>query len=140
VTRGKAVGVKLVGAYLHVVTSHGDESETEELLREWMRKRALEQFSRRVEAWRRWCQRQQLPVPRMSLRAMSKRWGSAQRNGKIMLNPDLVRVPSVCIDYVVAHEICHLKHPHHGPAFYRQLDALLPGWRNAKGRLEHAEL
>lgn len=140
VTRGDAVGVKLVGGYLHVVTSRPDVSETEHLLGAWMRKRALEQLSRRVEAWRAWCHRQRLPVPRMSLRAMSKRWGSAQRDGKIMLNPDLVRVPSVCIDYVVAHEICHLKHPHHGSAFYRQLDGLLPNWRNAKARLEHAEL
>ena len=140
VTRGEAVGVKLVGRYLHVVTSRADVRETEELLRAWVRKRALDQLSRRVEAWRPWCQRERLPAPRMSLRAMSKRWGSAQGDGKIMLNPDLVRVPSICVDYVVAHEICHLKHPHHGPAFYRQLDGLLPNWRNAKTRLEHAEL
>jgi hypothetical protein len=43
-------------------------------------------------------------------------------------------------EYVVAHEICHLKHPNHGAEFYRQLDLLVPDWRQVKRRLECSEL
>jgi predicted metal-dependent hydrolase len=52
----------------------------------------------------------------------------------------LVQAPSVCIDYVVAHEICHLKHPNHGPEFLRLLGRLMPDWQNVKLRLEQAEI
>jgi predicted metal-dependent hydrolase len=140
VSHGRATGVKLAGAYFHVVTNNGTKAEVEEQLASWMRERALNQLSRRVDAWREWCQRHRLPAARIHLRSMPKRWGSARRDGRIWFNPDLVRAPSVCIDYVVAHEICHLKYPTHAPAFYRQLDQLFPNWRAIKRRLESAEL
>lgn len=140
IIRGASQAVKLAGGYFHVTAQRESEVEVAELLNSWMRERAKEQFSRRVERWHQWCQRERLPTPRVVLRSMPKRWGSAHRDGRIALNPDLVRTPSVCIDYVIAHEICHLKHPSHAPAFYRLLDQLLPQWRNAKDRLERAEL
>lgn len=71
---------------------------------------------------------------------MSKRWGSAQRNGKILLNPDLIRTPGPCVEYVIIHELCHLRHPHHGREFYKLLGQLCPDWRRIKERLEQAEL
>jgi predicted metal-dependent hydrolase len=49
-------------------------------------------------------------------------------------------VPVPCIDYVVAHELCHLKHPNHSPAFYALLAQVMPDWRRRKERLETAVL
>ena len=140
VRRGTSTGVKLAGGFFHVVTRHGSETEVEGLLTYWMRERALEQLTRRLEVWREWCQRHRLPVPVIQLRKMPKRWGSAQGNGKIWFNPELIHAPSICIDYVIAHEVCHLLHPNHGPKFYRQLDHVFPNWRRVKRRLECAEL
>jgi predicted metal-dependent hydrolase len=140
VTKGTEPCVRLIGGYFRVVTREGTEAEVRELLAGWMRERACEQFTRRVSQWRAWCERQGLPVPRMALREMAKRWGSAQPNGRIVLNPGLVRAPSVCIDYVVAHEICHLKHPNHGAEFLRLLARLMPDWQKVKRRLEEAEI
>jgi predicted metal-dependent hydrolase len=54
----------------------------------------------------------------------------------IILNPELIHAPSVCVDYVITHEICHLRHPDHGPQFIRLLTQLLPEWRAIKQRLE----
>ncbi len=140
VSRGGHVGAKLAGAYFHVVTRNGTETEVRKQLDDWMRDRAREHLSRRVNDWKRWCERHSLPAPNFRLRSMPKRWGSAQRDGTILFNPELIRAPSVCIDYVVAHEVCHLRYPNHGPRFYRQLDGLLPNWRAVKRRLECAEL
>lgn len=67
---------------------------------------------------------------------MPKRWGSSHRDGRILLNPELVKAPAICVDYVIAHEICHLKHPHHGRAFFRLLSEMFPGWQQVKARLE----
>jgi hypothetical protein len=69
-------------------------------------------------------------------RSMPRRWGSWSRSGRISLNPDLIRAPTACIDYVITHELIHLIHPHHGPAFYELLETLMPDWRSRKQRLE----
>ncbi len=71
---------------------------------------------------------------------MPKRWGSTSKNGRIALNPELIRAPSVCVDYVIAHEMCHFKNPHHDGAFYAELEKLFPNWKNVKQRLEPFEL
>lgn len=140
VSRGDLPGVKLAGGYFHVTATLGTEAEVEALVAHWIHERADEQFSRRLARWQEWCQRHRLPAPRIVLRSMPKRWGSAHKDGRIALNPELVRAPSICIDYVIAHEVCHLKHPNHGPEFYRQLDQLVPDWQRTKRRLEQTEL
>jgi predicted metal-dependent hydrolase len=70
---------------------------------------------------------------------MHKRWGSAAPDGTIYLNPDLIQAPSACVDYVIAHEICHLKHPDHGRYFWSLLQQLVPNWQILKARLEKGE-
>lgn len=60
---------------------------------------------------------------------------SSHQDGRIYLNPDLVKAPSICIDYVIAHEVCHLRHPHHDKLFFRLLDQTFPGWKSVKERL-----
>lgn len=106
----------------------------------WVREKARDQFGRRLLKWKKWCSVFDLPEPRIFLRNMPKRWGSAHRDGRIYLNPELVRAPSLCIDYVMAHEICHLKHPKHNKAFYIELEKLCPKWKDIKHRLESSDI
>lgn len=140
VTKGASTGVRLVGGFFQVTANRSDASEVQELLEQWIRERAAEQFQRRVDRRTGWCDAQGLPHPRMMLRAMAKRWGSAHKDGRIVLNPKLVQAPSVCVEYVITHEICHLKHPNHGPEFFRLLGGLMPEWQKVKQRLEQAEI
>jgi hypothetical protein len=67
---------------------------------------------------------------------MKKRWGSLSHNGLLTLNTDLIRAPKACIDYVITHELCHLKHHNHGPNFYRLLEKMMPDWERRKTQLE----
>ena len=53
-------------------------------------------------------------------------WGSCSRKGNINLNLNLVRVPEDLRDYVLLHELCHLRHPNHGPEFHALLESLCP--------------
>lgn len=78
--------------------------------------------------------------PRLAIRTMKTRWGSLSVKGTMTLNSDLVRTPRPCIEYVIVHELCHLVHKDHGPAFYRLLERLMPDWRRRKQRLEEALL
>ena len=140
VTVGAVSSVRLKGGYFCVVTSTGAPDEIERCLDTWFRDKARTQLQRRLATWETWCHRHQLPHPHLVLRRMPKRWGSACYNGRIALTPELIHVSSACIDYVIAHEICHLKHPSHGPRFFRLLSSVMPDWRNRKERLERTEL
>jgi len=78
--------------------------------------------------------------PRLSVRAMQSRWGSLSQAGTMTLNANLVRAPRACIEYVVAHELCHLKHRDHDARFFRLLGQVMPDWEKRKQRLETALL
>jgi predicted metal-dependent hydrolase len=69
------------------------------------------------------------------MRYMSKRWGSCTKEGKIILNPELVAAPKECIDYVITHELCHLKARNHSQAFYKLLGMVMKDWEITKERL-----
>jgi predicted metal-dependent hydrolase len=71
---------------------------------------------------------------------MKKRWGSCTKAGVITFNTELVKAPTYCIEYVIMHELCHLKHPHHGKEFYDLLTQCTPDWVRRKERLERVVL
>ncbi|WP_373636695.1 M48 family metallopeptidase [Yoonia sp. BS5-3] len=59
-----------------------------------------------------------------------------QPAGEIILNPHLIKAPRACIDYVLVHELAHLKHHDHGTEFWRLIDAHAGDWRKAKHHLD----
>jgi len=130
--------VRMRGRYLYVQSLTGKPAEVQSLLEAWLRGRAKAQFSERLEKWNAWCEARKLPVPSIRLLRMPKRWGSSHRDGRIYLNPDLVKAPAICVDYVIAHEVCHLKHPQHDRAFFRLLGDVFPNWQTIKARLERS--
>ena len=66
---------------------------------------------------------------------MRTRWGSCSRAGRILLNPNLVEVAPSCIEYVIAHVLCHLVEMNHTPRFWRLLASVLPDWADRRRRL-----
>jgi predicted metal-dependent hydrolase len=126
---------KLSGQFLQVPVSDGVACEAK--VREWYRDRAKAQFTQRLDA----CHAATKPIlkiglPPIAVRQMVRRWGSCTAAGKITLNTDLVQVPVHCIDYVIIHEMCHIRVLGHDKAFYRLLAACLPDWERRKARLE----
>ncbi|HZG52988.1 MAG TPA: SprT family zinc-dependent metalloprotease [Pyrinomonadaceae bacterium] len=133
--------VKLRGGYIHVgVNDRSDTGRISSLLDGWLLSHARAQFERRLKAcWER-LRKQGIPYPKLRLRQMQKRWGTCTREGVIYLTPNLVKTPGSCIDYVITHELCHLKHSHHGKAFYDMLRRVLPDWEQRKTRLEKVNI
>lgn len=138
VTAASSKTVRLKGAYIHIACPSKSPERVRAHLDAWLRDRAKSQFTTRVEKWKPWCEARKLPAPTARLLRMPKRWGSSHRDGRILLNPELVKAPAICLDYVIAHEICHLKHPHHGRAFFRLLGEVFPNWKLVKARLERS--
>ncbi len=69
------------------------------------------------------------------VRKMKSRWGSCSSKGEVCLNLYLVREGLPQIDFVVAHELCHLRHFAHNDAFYRLLTRVMPDWRQRESLL-----
>lgn len=66
---------------------------------------------------------------------MEKRWGSCSSQSIIRLNPDLIRTPKGCIEYIIWHELAHIINPNHRKPFYELQDRLMPDWRVWEERL-----
>ncbi len=67
---------------------------------------------------------------------MKSGWGSCGQNGTILINWHLVFAPKKVLEYVVVHELAHLKVRSHGPEFWTYLEALLPDYERPKGWLD----
>jgi predicted metal-dependent hydrolase len=132
---GKPEGAALAGGQLRVNVHVRDPQRVRGLALDWYRLRAREWLARRVAdlaARLPWVSQ----APTVAFRVMQSRWGSCSPNGRLTMNPLLVRAPREAIDYVIVHELCHLRHHHHGPAFYRLLDRYVPGWKVVNQRLD----
>ena len=88
-----------------------------------------------------WEERMGVRVSRITLREMTSRWGSC-RSGKatLSINLRLACVPERCIEHVLVHELCHLFHPNHSPAFYAEMTRCLPDWPERKRQLDSFDL
>ncbi|SAK39395.1 WLM domain protein [Caballeronia hypogeia] len=72
-----------------------------------------------------------------ALSSAATRWGSCSSDGKIRLNWRLIHFPMSIIDYVVAHELAHLREMNHSPRFWRTVESIFPEFREARHTLKH---
>lgn len=138
VAKASVSAVKLIGRYFQV--QHFDPADTAViscLLQDWYVRHASALFATRIDYWLSECRVLSLTKPpALLIRPMIRRWGSCSKKGTITLNVDLVKVPLIYIDYVIVHELCHLKIHNHSPAFYRLLTRCMPDWKQRKERLD----
>ncbi len=132
---GKPAATKLIGNRLEVQTQSGEQGDIRGRIRAWYRVKGRDYLARRIDALSR-----SLPwvrsVPPFRLLEMSRQWGSCSPAGEIILNPHLIKAPRPCIDYVLIHELAHLKHHDHGTEFWKLIDAHAGDWRKAKHHLD----
>jgi predicted metal-dependent hydrolase len=132
-----SVLVRLVGRFIWVhLPDRTDVAQIKRLLDDWYRDHAQAIFQRRLCVCLRSARSLHVAQPDLVVRKMTKRWGSCTKEGRILLNTELVKTPPYCIEYVIMHELCHLKAHDHSPAFYRLLARCMPDWERRKQRLE----
>ncbi len=76
------------------------------------------------------------PMQGWQLSGARTRWGSCTAGGKVRLNWRLIQAPDFVLDYVMAHELAHLAHLNHSPAFWAELARLLPAWQAGRDWLK----
>lgn len=98
-----------------------------------LRERAREHFIRRLEAL---APSLGVPVPPLALSSARTRWGSCSTKSGIRLNWRLIHFPEAVVDYVVIHELAHLRHMNHGPRFWSLVEAGCPDYRRWRVELQ----
>ncbi len=116
-------------------TAHPDQIR--DTVQSWLQRQARRIFEERCA---RFAQRLGVRMRRLSLSSASTRWGSASADGSIRLNWRLVHFGLPVIDYVVAHELAHLREMNHSPAFWDVVRSALPEFEQARGLLRHEVL
>jgi hypothetical protein len=69
------------------------------------------------------------------IRTMKRRWGSCSNKGIITLSTELIKLSDLYIEYVIAHELCHLRHHNHGSQYYKLLSEVFPDWKTVRKEL-----
>ena len=119
------------------VSEEAGEGEVRRALQTWLREQAhrvisaqLERFSGRTDArfagWR--------------LSSARTQWGSCSPDGRIRLSWRLIHFSTPVIDYVIAHELAHLRELNHSPRFWREVARLLPGLEPARDQIKRVEV
>lgn len=128
-------GVKLLRGRLEATVRSSEADRVKAVLNAWYKTRAKEVFHRRLDA----LLPQALWVterPPLRILTMQTQWGSCSPQGRITLNPHLVKAPRECVDYVILHELCHLAEHNHSERFYRLMGQVMPRWEKTKERLD----
>jgi predicted metal-dependent hydrolase len=76
-----------------------------------------------------------ISIPEIILSNQDKRWGSCNRKGQIRFNWHIIMAPIPLVDYVVAHELCHLRYVNHSEDFWRLLGIIMPDYETRRERL-----
>ena len=141
VEKGKKQQAKLLGKYLHIwVKNKNTTEDIKNSINEWYQNRAQDIFGRYMAKGYVIASRHGVPEPLLAVRNMRRRWGSCSSAGRITLNVSLIQTPVHCIEYVIMHELCHLKYHNHAKSFYSLLSRCQPDWRARKDILDKIKL
>ncbi|MGB8339715.1 MAG: SprT family zinc-dependent metalloprotease [Burkholderiales bacterium] len=102
----------------------------------WYKQQALPHFTERVSHY---AKKLDVEIPSVMLSSANTRWGSCSHKNDIRLSWRLLKAPPHLIDYVIAHEVAHLKEMNHSPAFWQTVAALYPEYIQARKELESLE-
>lgn len=121
--------------FIHAVNISKDALEKQ--LAHWYKEKATMIFAEMVQEILPKFKKYKIQTPTISIRNMTKRWGSCTPTGKIILNTELIKAPKGSIEYVVIHELAHLVHHNHTKPFFDLQNRIMPDWKKWKDRLEY---
>ena len=119
---------------LHIGLPHTASAEQiRDAVQSWLQRQAKRVFEERC---RHFTQQLGVRYTRLSLSSAQTRWGSATADGTIRLNWRLIHFAMPTIDYVVAHELAHLREMNHSPRFWDVVRSVVPDYEQARGTLK----
>lgn len=133
--QGSQQGISIKEASIIINILDESLASVQALLQQWYCQKAQEIFTERLTICHKKFTSLCEPLPPLKIRKLKASWGSMSRKGVITLSLLLIQAPEICIDYVIFHELCHLKHFNHSPDFYKLLASVMPNWKCYKQQL-----
>lgn len=135
VIEDKVEGVRLYRGYIEIhVKDKNNTSKKQELLKKWYQEKAKKKFAELVHEYEKIVKEE---VNSIRVITMQTRWGSCNVESRnINLNLELIKKPRYCIEYVILHELSHLKYPNHSKQFWEYMSVHMPNWEWRKNKLE----
>jgi len=99
----------------------------------WYQQHALEHLQEKV---RRFSAQLVVQPSHVGIKNYRSRWGSCTSRGEVYFNWRIIMAPQRIVDYVVAHEVCHLVHHNHSQEYWKLLESVIPGYRECKDWLK----
>jgi predicted metal-dependent hydrolase len=115
-----------------VIDAHERRHRVRAALVDWYRQHAALRLPELVDEWRK---RIGVSEPKVLVREQKKRWASCDASGVVRFNWRIIQAPKSLIEYVVAHELVHLRHRHHTAAYWAALGKALPTYEARRARL-----
>ena len=131
-TPGKRSHAELVAGELRVTVRNGGEDEIRRAVVRWYKRTAHEWLGRRTHAL---ATRASIVPPRFMISSATARWGSCNSRREVRLAWRLVKAPLELIDYVICHELAHLRHMNHSIAFWAEVERQCPGYKRLRAEL-----
>ncbi|HET6555719.1 MAG TPA: SprT family zinc-dependent metalloprotease [Prolixibacteraceae bacterium] len=131
---GETESVKLKGKFIEVTTH--DKERTKLLVNNWYAQNAKKKLHEIAHPLIEEFKKYHVEPSSIVLREMPTRWGSCTAKGKIILNPELIKAPKGCIEYVIIHELCHLVYHDHTQKFLDLQTKEMPNLEKWKMKLE----
>lgn len=126
---GRAVSVRLGTERIGCFAALPADGDLRPLVEAHLRKLAGRELPLRVGEL---AARHHSPVKRISVRNQRSRWGSCSRRGQVSLNWRLVQVPAEVRDYIILHELMHLREMNHSPRFWGHVAEVCPAYRQCE--------
>jgi len=118
-------------------TQPENHKKKKHMITAWYKERSQKKFSQSLERIYPVMKKYSVDKPTLKIRQMKTRWGSCQKKEHaIVLNSDLIKAPTFCIDYVILHELIHFIHRNHDKEFLLFMTALMPDWQQRKRILD----
>ncbi len=114
--------------------AHADAQQIKDRVQGWLQGEAKRIFGERLAFY---ADKLGVTYSMYALSSAATRWGSCTSDGKIRLNWRLIHFPMSIIDYVVAHELSHLREMNHSPRFWQTVESIFPEFREARHTLKH---
>jgi predicted metal-dependent hydrolase len=127
---------KLRNGWLEVLipptSARGRRNVVARTVEDWYRTQARTKLASRIRAW---SERMGIKYGRLLVTSPEKRWGSCDTSSNVRINWRIMMAPRSLVDYVLVHELCHVRHRNHSDAFWRLLASVMPDYERRRDAL-----
>jgi len=124
-----ADGAKLIFDGKKFVLSKEHQSNARDVFVSWYRECAQRHISERVQKY---SSQYNIPFEKIRITSAERRWGSCNNKGNLRFSWRLAMAPQDVIDYVIVHELAHIKHLNHSRAYWQEVIAIMPDFKDRK--------